>query len=99
MARIVDSFPARTGSRYPWPEWLDGRIWELERGVDFTASPTSIRTSAMHAATRRGIKVRVSQKKNKVYVQALVKQAVASEPLCRNGILNGKEVSFVSPTA
>lgn len=22
--------------RYLWDEWLDGRYWELKRGVDFT---------------------------------------------------------------
>lgn len=58
MARRLDSFPAATGSRYPWDEWLDGSVWELGRGDDFQAKPSTFRTNAQTQAKKRGGRVR-----------------------------------------
>lgn len=38
-----DQIEARTGGagrkpKYPWDEWLDGSLWQLESGVDFEPS-------------------------------------------------------------
>ena len=47
MARVIDTFPAHTNqSRYPWDEWLDGRVWELVQGEDFDAKPNTLKTGA-----------------------------------------------------
>jgi hypothetical protein len=55
MARVIDNFPATaTQSRYPWDEWLDGRVWELVAGEDFTSKPETFRQNAAIQAQRRG---------------------------------------------
>jgi hypothetical protein len=58
MARRLDTFPAATGARYPWDEWLDGSVWELVRGDDFHAKMTTFRSNAQIQAKRRGGRVR-----------------------------------------
>jgi hypothetical protein len=58
VARKLESFPAATGARYPWDEWLDGSVWELVRGVDFHAKATTFRTNAQIQAKKRGGRVR-----------------------------------------
>lgn len=55
MARVIDNFPAATSqSRYPWDEWLDGRVWELVAAEDFSSKPETIRQNAAVQAQRRG---------------------------------------------
>ena len=59
MARTIDAFPHRRATaKYPWDEWLDGRIWELKRGEDFQ-SLHSVRSSAYVRARDRGLWARV----------------------------------------
>jgi hypothetical protein len=58
MARQLDSFPASSASRYPWDEWLDGRVWELFRGEDFSAKVPTLISNARAQARRRGGLVR-----------------------------------------
>ena len=59
MARVISSFPpATTRTRYPWDQWLDGQVWELVAGEDFTAKPETIRQSASSQATKRGGRVK-----------------------------------------
>lgn len=41
MGKVLKEFPQEMLSqgpypKYPWDEWTDGRIWEIEKGVDFT---------------------------------------------------------------
>ena len=43
---------------YPWEQWFDGRVWQLERGKDFRVSVRSMVTCAHSAARKLGIKVR-----------------------------------------
>lgn len=55
MAHRLDSFPARrTQSRYPWDQLLDGSIWQLIRGEDFSGKPSSFRANAQTQAQKRG---------------------------------------------
>lgn len=55
MARTLEEFPAPTGQqRYPWDQWLDGRVWELTQGTDFAAKPSTFRTNAQLQASKRG---------------------------------------------
>lgn len=64
MAKKVNEWPTTARRRYPWEQWLDGEMWELERGTDFYNTPNAFRTQAYVAATARGVKVRTTAKKN-----------------------------------
>lgn len=68
MARKLDRFPtellSRTTSTYPWDEWLDGSVWELEAGKDFTIKAKSLRTTGQQVARARGGKLRVADLPN-----------------------------------
>jgi hypothetical protein len=55
MARVIENSPARRiPISYPWDEWLDGRVWELVAGDDFSSKPETIRQNAAVQAQRRG---------------------------------------------
>jgi uncharacterized protein YlaN (UPF0358 family) len=56
MAKVIAEFTDhRTrGGKYPWAEWLDGQIWRLERGVDFTCSLTLIRQKIYQQSLQHG---------------------------------------------
>jgi hypothetical protein len=54
MARQLESFPAPSTRQYPWEEWLDGGVWELSRGEDFSAKPATLISNARSQAKRRG---------------------------------------------
>lgn len=58
MARRLDSFPAQSGSRYPWDEWLDGNAWELIPGEDFASKSTTLRSNAQLQAKKRNGRTR-----------------------------------------
>ena len=61
MAKTLKAFPRPLPSteKYPWDTWLDGQIWRLERGKDFSSTKAvSIRGSAYQAAAYRGKKLR-----------------------------------------
>lgn len=57
-------------AKYPWDEWLDGRIWKLEEEEDFQVAPESMRAIAYHAARVKGLKIRVQIDNECVYIQA-----------------------------
>jgi hypothetical protein len=54
MAKRLDTFPTPAGARYPWEEWLDGSVWELRQGQDFTAKLPTFRANAQTQAKKRG---------------------------------------------
>jgi hypothetical protein len=59
MARVVDEMPRhRRRRKYPWDEWLDGRTWELEPGVDFNGTPAAMRATILTQARREDVAVR-----------------------------------------
>lgn len=58
MARKLESFPASSGARYPWDEWLDGNVWELVSGEDYTAKSPTFRANAQLQAKKRSGRVR-----------------------------------------
>lgn len=60
MARRVDKPDREWASRglYPWDEWLDGSVWELEEPEDFNCARVSLLNAAVSAATTRSGKVR-----------------------------------------
>ena len=77
MARTLNEIPVgmdkRTtrATKYPWDQWLNGDLWELTQGEDFTVSTTSMTSAATLYAMRRGIKVNTTQRGRHVYVQAI----------------------------
>lgn len=62
MAERLESFQFVGVGRpmYPWTEWMDGSIWRIRRGVDFTCSIPSMRSSLIQRARRYGVKVRTT---------------------------------------
>lgn len=62
MAERLESFPVRVGPggipKHPWEEWLDGSVWRLTQGEDFTCKMQSLRVQANARATARGQRLR-----------------------------------------
>jgi len=56
---------------YPWAKWLDGQLYEIEVGVDFTVSLPSFRALAFTTAKAQGYKVntQMSDDKKTLYLQ------------------------------
>lgn len=53
-------FPDGRRGRHDWETWLDGNIYKLTKGKDFTISCTNMRNIVYSAAHRRGLKIRIS---------------------------------------
>lgn len=72
MAETLPEFDFRwrKGSNYPWDEWLNGQIWQLTTGQDFTIAPVSLISSARYEAVDRGMKVRTRRLGEVVVLQA-----------------------------
>lgn len=78
MAQVVEELPKRKGGgkgraeKYPYDEWLDGKIWRLEEGEDkdFQVTKLSFMTSIRGAAKKRGLKLRSRVLEDAVVVQA-----------------------------
>jgi hypothetical protein len=45
--------------KYPWPEWLDGRIWTLTRGRDYWGDPSEFSRRLRAAAAQRRRRVEI----------------------------------------
>jgi hypothetical protein len=60
--RDPNRLPQRPGrpSIYPWSDWLDQRTHVLERGVQYDCEAESLRRQLHKEATKRDLKVRVS---------------------------------------
>ena len=44
--------------KYPWREWMDGRIWKIVKGKDYTISTQQMRNSMRDAAKKHGKSIR-----------------------------------------
>ena len=79
MARKLDQFPLSVSARYPWDQYLDGGVWELIRGEDFTCSLRSMQGAARSQANRRKGNVRMRTPRHadgrEVVVMQFVRQA------------------------
>lgn len=73
MAEQLDTFtfpgPGRR-SLYPWDEWLDGSVWRLIEGEDFSTSPKAFMRAANAAGARRGLTVQTTSDGPAVVIQA-----------------------------
>lgn len=71
MARKVTELPGRSrNSEYPWDQWFDGDVWELEQGEDFTTSVEGMRSVLHGAAKRLGYALSTRVRDGLIYVQA-----------------------------
>jgi hypothetical protein len=70
MAKVIKVWPGRglDGKEYPWNEWLDGRIWELKQGVDFTCPASTMSCTIRSSASRKGKRAKVQVSKDKTIV-------------------------------
>lgn len=79
MAEPLETFPTmRRGpySKYPWDQWGDGRVWQLERGKDFDCTPLSF---CMYARARLS-PVRVSRSGDTVILQKKLPPTTRTKP-------------------
>lgn len=58
MAKIVKetSLKYRMRPYYPWHEWVDGNVWEIEQDKDFDVDPRTFQVAAYNWANRHGFK-------------------------------------------
>lgn len=66
MARQLPTFPGPKRSphrRYPWEDWQNGNVWEIEQGVDFTTSAEIMRNYLHKRAADQGVSVRVTKRR------------------------------------
>src|SRR6201999_1284584 len=64
MAKRLCEFPGGGGPasrRYPWAEWADGSVWQIERGVDFDTTTENMRVNLHMKADGLTKKVRTSK--------------------------------------
>lgn len=63
MAKILAEMPRKRAGAgrkaiYPYDEWLDGQIRQLEGGKDFTSKPSSVLALIRQTAESRGMRLR-----------------------------------------
>lgn len=73
MAEVVNGYEftkATRESKYPWGEWLDGRVWKLTSGVDFDTNAATFRDMCFNRVSGTDLKVRTRVKGNVIHLQA-----------------------------
>ncbi len=78
MSTVLSDFPAPARSTtHQWASWFDGRIHQLERGVDFDNEPKRFRAVAKTAAWNRGLMLRTAVRGDTVTLQVTGPREVA----------------------
>lgn len=54
----TEEFWDRERPRYPWAQWLDGRLWKLTKGEDFRVDPKVLRNQAHRQGITFNVNVR-----------------------------------------
>ena len=73
MAETLESFDFNGSGRrstYPWDKWLDGQIWQLKIGEDFTCKVGSFQKAAGTQARKRGLRLRTAVSGDHIILQA-----------------------------
>jgi hypothetical protein len=71
MAAKIDSFEfGSSNAKYDWTQWLDGDIWQLVQGDDFTVKMSSMRAIVNGRAAARELKVHTSVSGKVLTIQA-----------------------------
>lgn len=65
--------------KYPWDEWLDGSIWMLYSGQDFTNAPMMMERQIRNRASARGLSVRVRHENGHIVLRAEPKVSTSKE--------------------
>jgi hypothetical protein len=79
MASVLTEFPVRRiGFRKGvsrWDKYLDGQVWRLESGVDFTTKARGVQTSLSIIARKRGVTImtRLVDGESAIVVQLIAK--------------------------
>jgi hypothetical protein len=72
MARVIED-PGVAWDRgmykYPWSTWLDGQLWELTPGVDFTVPVVNFQAMAHRYANNYDMRIRTKQRDGKLLLQ------------------------------
>lgn len=92
MATRLERFEFGRGyqSKYPWHQWLDGSIWKVVQGEDFTCKTPSMWTTLTNKAKKTGMKLQARiVDDNHAVVFQFTKQ---SAPSLGNGNGNGNGV-------
>jgi hypothetical protein len=76
--KLAATFAIRR-SMYPWDEWANGEVWELERGRDFAVSVGGLSSSVYGYAKRFGLAVRFSRRGGRVRLQFLPRAEKADD--------------------
>lgn len=64
MAEQLESYSfTKGGPSYPWDEWLNGNVWRLTAGKDFTSKAEVFRSMANSRAKQRGLGLRTNLEK------------------------------------
>jgi len=71
MAKVLDGFP---GDGIVKEEWMDGQVWQLDEGEDFSCSIESIRGRFSSACYGRDLKAKTRVQGTSVIVQARAKE-------------------------
>jgi hypothetical protein len=56
-------------NKYPWEEWLDGGVWQITPGEDFTCSIEHFRRQCYMKAAQRGGNARTSMENGHILLQ------------------------------
>jgi hypothetical protein len=95
MARRLDSFPEDEDAprgRYPWGKWLNGEVWELQKGskeqvaegnADYAVETRSFRSAVQQATrVRKGdVKTAIRNSGTSIVIQFVPKDESLSETL------------------
>jgi len=58
--------------RYPWADWLDGRLWKLVHGEDYQVTPRVMGAQAHRMCKDWGIQCRTRVEGDVLWLQAKV---------------------------
>lgn len=86
--------------KYPWAQWLDGRIWKIQHGEDFHVEPLMmeriIRTRVSSFKMKVRLRHAVDEETQKTFI---IMQAEGDLPPNVRGVSNGEVVKAPAPAA
>lgn len=84
MAKALDTFEfphgGRKGIEFNWDSILDGKIWQLEQGKDFTADPKTFIGAVARQANSRNLRVKRQITGKVIVLQAVPKTVTEQAP-------------------
>jgi hypothetical protein len=78
---ILEEFPGDTKrGKYPWDEWLDGKVRVLRKGEHYDTTTGSMRATASSAAKSAGKRLRTKAGRDSDGCETLIIQAYEADP-------------------